>query len=149
MANNRYSKRIEKDYEVVDCNKKIANFMNVSWVHHPVGIKVYPKDKGQNFPYDGEFAKYNTSWDWLMPVVEKIEGLGWQVIIQKHHCEMIHDSYPKIDYGFANKSNTGMRHRLQLCYETVIDFINHYNKCGGNFFIKTETESLIENGQQA
>ncbi len=44
-------------------NKLIAEFMNVDHV-----------DIDQAYEDYGEL-KYHTSWDWLMPVVEKIESL--------------------------------------------------------------------------
>jgi len=31
---------------------------------------------------------YETSWDWLMPVVEKIEKEGYEVDIYSNKCEM-------------------------------------------------------------
>jgi len=30
--------------------------------------------------------KYNTSWDWLMRVVEKIEDMGCEVVMNNEEC---------------------------------------------------------------
>ena len=48
-------------------NKLIAEFMGLPIVEHD-GMWYNPEDTNMKFNYD-------TSWDWLMPVVEKIEKL--------------------------------------------------------------------------
>lgn len=65
--------------EVIEGTKIIAEFDG--WKHYPT-----PKQTGNgywNFPEKGyaqwslDAMKYHTSWDWLMPVVEKISNYRW------------------------------------------------------------------------
>lgn len=69
--------------------------------------------------------KYHTSWDWLMPVIEKIESLGysfeknyqpidndWQCLIVKGH-DIIYQSFN--DDG------------LKSSYDVVVEFIKNYS----------------------
>jgi hypothetical protein len=72
---------------------------------------------------------YHESWDWLTPVVEKINKLGytteknyqpedgdWQFRIIKHES----DSYRQFsEYGDTS---------IEACYLVVIKFINDHNR---------------------
>ena len=70
--------------------------------------------------------KYHTSWDWLMPVVEKIELLGYSV--EKNFQRIDNDWQTLITKGndilfqdFAEKS-------IDAMYCTLVSFIEWYNK---------------------
>ncbi len=61
--------------EILDGNKLIAKFMGYSWSSENDG-KTYLKkipDQLSIYSIRPENLRYNTHWDWLMPVVEKIE----------------------------------------------------------------------------
>lgn len=73
--------------------------------------------------------KYDSSWDWLMPVVEKIEDLGFIVEIESKYCGIRQcDSFSgnetiivKLIEGSTKK---------KAIYKAVIEFIKWYNKNG-------------------
>jgi len=52
-------------------------------------------------------VKFHTSFDWLMPVVEKIEGLGHVVIIQAFNCIIMNvegaEIHRRADYDRGGK----------------------------------------------
>lgn len=84
-------------------NKLIAEFMNI------------PKFKKAR----SNKLLYNTSWDWLMPVVQKIESLGYVFTIQggkAEYGEMI--SEPQCFIAEDKLSST---------YKAVVEFIKEYN----------------------
>ena len=56
-------------------NKLIAEFMYTDGFEHPKVDGSLP------------FGDYNDSWDWLMPVVQKIESLGYVFTIQGGKAE--------------------------------------------------------------
>ena len=71
--------------------------------------------------------KYHTSWDWLIPVVEKIESTSadeqnykFQVAIQNKHCTLSQSNL------FANKIVYGAT-KLEATYNAVCQFIECYN----------------------
>lgn len=64
--------------------------------------------------------KYHTSWDWLMPVVEKIEVLGHGVTIYRKGCQ-INDVFCTVK-GFNHLSKIGET------YKAIIKFITWYNE---------------------
>ena len=96
-------------------NKLIAEFMGLEIVNADIilyelnGI-AYPINKLQ----------YHKSWDWLMPVVQKIESLGYVFTIQGG----------KAEYGeMISKTQSFIAEdKLSSTYKAVVDFINQYNK---------------------
>jgi hypothetical protein len=71
------------EQEILEGNKLIADFMGEKWEINSVTnyqlpvVKKFGKWKG---------LRYHTSWDWLMPVVVKIENINYaSVLIQANH----------------------------------------------------------------
>lgn len=118
-------------------NKLIAIFMGGRYVYKEnVGTQVYNKQdrhriyglKQINTYHMVRNLEYHSSWDWLMPVVEEIESLGWTVVIEKGLCHIFSDKTPYIDDEFANKSNGNITPKIELAYKTAVEFITWYNK---------------------
>ena len=65
---------------------------------------------------DFSYLKYHTSWDWLMPVVEKISQ------IEDDDFDM--QIYNRYEY-ITKLPITGSR---ELIYKAVVEFIKWYNK---------------------
>lgn len=66
------------DKEIQEGNVLISNFMGD-----------VTGDPAEWVTTDKRFVdklKYHSSWEWLMPVVEKIEGLGYFVSINGNNC---------------------------------------------------------------
>jgi hypothetical protein len=129
-----------KKYIDMKENKLIAEFME------------YP-----DFGTKGDFSylNYHKSWDWLMPVVDKIEEMGFTTSIKtsyarinpkknagyEHYISYItwnedgwssrkpHASYDD-DYDMGNISYSPKEiiDKRRAVYEAVIAFINWYNK---------------------
>ena len=65
------------------------------------------------------YMEYHTTWDWLMPVVEKIESLGYVFTIQggkAEYGEMISETRCIIAEG-----------KLSSTYKAVVEFIKLIN----------------------
>lgn len=88
-----------------------------------------------------EDLKFHTSWDWLMPVVEKIESLppiqfldrdwiGFDVKIYKtfntqtHYCTV---KYLKEKGEFTISNGFSKQSKIEAVYNACIDFIMWYN----------------------
>ena len=84
-------------------NKLIAEFMDYTHVLLPVSV-------GLEY-YDGDEMEYHKSWDWLMPVVGKIE-------------DYLSDNVGKVGYFDECLSSND----LEVRYQAVVEFINEYNK---------------------
>ena len=106
-------------------NKIIAEFMgleNVGTLNNP--MFEYGEDGGCRSLED---LDYHTSWDWLMPVVKKIESLNYDVQIGGGMMARIVDIdldrtkvMKEIEVSYPTK--------LETTYKAVVEFINEYNK---------------------
>lgn len=99
-------------------NKLIAEFMGYEVKH---GKCYSPKYN------DGTIApmQFDRSWDWLMPVVEKIESLGYWVNRNDGDITISNKS----DMVVITPMSSG---GIDMMYKSVVEFINEHNKyiCG-------------------
>lgn len=79
-----------------------------------------------NDVFDG--LKYNRSWDWLMPVVDKIESLSFNVVIENHvslkkkpQCYIYNPAET-----FEGKPIERDK-KIDAVYEAVLEFIDWHN----------------------
>ena len=69
---------------------------------------------------------YHTSWDWLMPVVEKIEALKYRVEISHNGCLI--ESHKDLDTARINSGIGEIEPtKLKATYKAVVEFINQNN----------------------
>ena len=89
-------------------NKLIAEFMGMKPHHQDSGCLIRVDDNGSNEVAPIEELAYHTSWDWLMPVVQKIYQLG----LDNESTLLVRDAVAE-----ANLDNT---------YSAVSEFIKKY-----------------------
>jgi hypothetical protein len=68
--------------------------------------------------------KFNTDWNWLMEVVEKIESLGYDVFINTCVCKVSdvgQNMFEDIEC-FVNNN------KIQATYNACVEFIQWYNE---------------------
>ena len=92
-------------------NKMIAEFMGMTAHHQDKGCMIFMTPQGHNDIVYVNDLEYHTSWDWLMPVVEKIENY-------------LSDNVGKVGYFDECLSSNN----LEVRYNAVVEFINEYNK---------------------
>ena len=105
-----------------------------------IGLEYAPKDKRWDDWFDKNGTRitygiriplqYDTSWDWLMPVVEKIENFifdennSYNVTIGSTNYCVIQDSNGDTIEIIKDNGNS----KLDTTYQAVVEFINQYNK---------------------
>ena len=100
--------------EEIEGNKLIADFMGL-WK----GIDCYEYSK--DVCYGFKDLKYHSSWEWLMPVVEKIEKIkGVRIFIKGNRCEIF-------NYGFEMGSPLSV-YKIESVWLAVVAFIKWYNQ---------------------
>lgn len=67
-------------------------------------------------------VRYHTSFDWIMPVVEKIESLGYTVIIHHGSCYIQCNQTNRI-INTAEKFET----KIASIWQAITSFIQYYN----------------------
>ena len=137
-------------------NKLIAEFVGKSGsvdFHDGKGyIPIYwynGINGGHKTPYKEDELEYHKSWDWLMPVVEKIESLdlkeygyiwkgidgeteynnqGIHVEIERNQCWIYMDLQLDPPHYFNEKTyNTKFPTKIEATYAAVVEFIEYYN----------------------
>lgn len=79
-----------------------------------------------------EYQRYHVDWNWLMPVVDKIESTpfsnflysspGYWVVIDGDSCEIKEDKLTIIT------KSKGVS-KIDAVYKAVVEFIKWYNEC--------------------
>ena len=128
--------------EILEGNRLIAEFMGVKITgtkygcNHPLVTCAYP-----NYPN----LKYHSSWDWLMPVIDKIESLEGsnpfkdnpKVKFQGDHVEIFWYSTYRGDCiywkNYTGIDNNTYQHknqedsRILAVFRAIVEFIKWYN----------------------
>ena len=99
-------------------NKIIAEFMGL-W-ESEVGYLYNPQFEAGFKP---EELKYHSSWDWLMPVVEKIESLGYCFRIESNDI-FIMDNETSMELIVADDNNS----KIDGVWWSCVEFIKWYNQ---------------------
>jgi hypothetical protein len=106
-------------------NKLIAEFDGYVYFPNDTlnSIKgVYRKE--DRMPMLANHFKYHSSWDWLMPVVEKIEDLGnYGVEIHLKSCNIFEASIDQSDLCIEGHFET----KKESIWQAVVQFIQWYN----------------------
>ena len=103
-------------------NKLIADFMGYKTDEYGM----YSKENGRGFfksTKDNKGKTFDTSWDWLMPVVERIEEVASGVTIYRKGCHIN-------EVGSFSGSINGFNHssKIEQTYKAVVEFIKWYNE---------------------
>ena len=121
---------------IVENNKLIAEFMGLDWeeVVEQCKFNLYESGHRNNEIIDNPeyWTCYNSSWDWLMKVVEKIESLPDEENNGAFFFEIYQDSVSIIfsndDYIIDLINVMGQGSRINNVYQAVVEFIQLYNK---------------------
>ena len=121
-----------ENLNVIEGNKLIAEFMGGKYdkdttfkiqsdeiwlpIHGIVNCATIESGKGR-------IIQYHTSWDWLMPVVEKIENFNdgcTLCIIEDERCHINTQTNFEVDsVGYT---------KIEAVYNAIIEFIKWYNQ---------------------
>lgn len=112
--------------EYTETNKLISKFVNdcEMGVYSEDGDFIHSSICGVDADsafYRWEDMKFHTSWDWLMPVIEKIEGMGYKFQMCRRRVTI------KTDTNEIELFDTKGHSKLDASYESVSKFINWYN----------------------
>ena len=101
-----------------------GTFLDRDAIHHDhiAQAEAIPPKGKENWDVYTVSLRYRYSWDWLMPVVEKIESLSFEVSIIDTECEIGTQGYSYRNI-VCNKGES----KIEGVYKTVIEFIRYYN----------------------
>lgn len=124
--------------EIEEGNKLIAEFMGFKMVYHQGELaKGIKKELWRRFPDEDDSLpmgslsisqfRYHYSWDMLMPVVEKIESMGYQVNITNYGCNIQEYEKAYKEYSNISVAEDGALNKITNVYKAVVQFIKYYN----------------------
>lgn len=102
--------------EILEGNLLIAEFMKVDF------SLPYMWRPGAFIEFTVDHLTYHKSWDWLMPVVEKIESLYYEVYIDGCSCEISTSGYEWVTHCECLEKT-----KIKATYKACIEFIKQYN----------------------
>lgn len=106
-------------------NRMIAEFMGMKSHGQDSSVLLKMTIQGNEVVLLREL-QYHTSWDWLMPVVEKIESVGATVIIGRMFCDIEYSDPLNKDKNFDVRIASGVK--MNAVNGAVIKFIKWYNE---------------------
>ncbi len=118
---------MKKSKEVANKIKLIAVFEGYQQVKEFETLFIHPTKKNLTI---SEF-KYDSSMDWLMPVLERIEAMGYKTIIGGGDSW---GNYCNINYGISLMESSETKAmgqgdtKMEAIFEAVAEFIEWYNK---------------------
>jgi len=137
---------MKKNKEIISKNILIAEFMGGKPVNevkdNPIAY-CFPfefgnketwdeggfQGSGKSFCWDIEDLQYDSSWDWLMPVIDKIELEGYYISITKSNITCCKDFVISPIFSYYFKEHEKAMSKLDATWFAVIEFIkSHYKK---------------------
>lgn len=120
---------------VLENNMLIAKFMGLEHENNGLHFKVrFTENISRSYSYKNEDFRFDISWDWLMPVVKKIERTS---INEEYYSFFTSISNvgttimsktklgsPNYDFSTSLKEET----KLKSTYRAIIEFITFFNK---------------------
>jgi hypothetical protein len=120
-----------KQQEIIDGNKLIAEFIEMeNVIYGDTGVTYYKN----NIPYQTFKLEFHSSWDWLIPIMQKIGTLGFMVTLE-------FDEKPYLTYISIKDNSTAtyidedyedrdyeIESDIHLAWFNVVNFIKWYNK---------------------
>jgi hypothetical protein len=110
-------------------NKLIADFMGVQYKSDEDYFKELTEMREDGIFYEQGYMEsqlnYHESWDWLIPVVEKIEEHGYDFIASKRRATRTYDA------NFMDEVNNYVvyvedcKDRKEATYKAVVGFIKN------------------------
>lgn len=112
------------DNEVIAVFMGFTPYGNGIWWNVPKGEDL----KYKAFKLHRDKLSYSTSWDWLMPVVEKIEAMERTLVnIYGDATVIAVDAIDGVEiYGKTNHGNKD--NKIGHAYRAVVEFIKWYNE---------------------
>ena len=111
---------------IIENNKLIAEFMGYEFITNNIFINRLPKDFLNN---SESYKCFHNSWDWLMPVVDKIESFIFQND-EFYNFNILGGCYVIVISSHGNElitSDEGQS-KLECVYIAIIEFIKWYNQ---------------------
>lgn len=111
------------EQEILEGNILIAEFMG--WEVQKDIKNLWYSNNGSESISRPSSMEFHSSWSWLMPVVEKIESLGYKFQICRKRVTIIEDKGSEI-HICTTKHNS----KMETVFVACCNFINYWGNLG-------------------
>jgi len=117
--------------EITQGSKLIAEFLGAKCVHN-VDYELYgiidsiQDGVAEQHFFPAEEMLFHSDWNWLMAVVDKVEGIGVKVIIGRMFCEISYTNPLKQSETFEVRMVSGIK--KNAIYGALVRYIKWYNE---------------------
>jgi len=123
--------------KIIANNKLIAEFMGMEVIYDGISYFFYYTDKKGIERVTQINNLYNDSWEWMMPVIEKINSfqakyVGSGVSLHHRNCLLGYHASSNgshvYEKSFDTYKNDQTKTLLENTFDAIVEFINWYNK---------------------
>ena len=107
----------------IENNKLIAEFMGMEHCYRPYGDG-FMEVKEDGSCIELEDLQYHTSWDWLIPVIKKIDSYACE--------EMDFSDYDDYRNKYVFIHNISLHNNIREVYNQVVEFIKDNKTINNN-----------------
>jgi hypothetical protein len=100
-----------------ESNKLLAEFLGMELTTDGISQLYYTEDRSLR-----QIPKFQTDWNWLMQVVQKIESLGNDILITTNYIQIGFDEGEQ--FIVVEEVNV----KIEAVYQAVLEFVNWYNE---------------------
>lgn len=103
-------------------NELLAEFLGIEMTTDGISQLYYTEDRSLR-----QIPKFQTDWNWLMQVVEKIEGLNFAIKVVVNEALIFCEDWQSLDYIYAREKT-----KIKAVYNACVEFIKWYNNESNN-----------------
>jgi hypothetical protein len=100
-----------------ESNKLLAEFLGMELTTDGISQLYYTEDRSLR-----QIPKFQTDWNWLMQVVQKIESLGNDILITTNYIQIGFDEGEQ--FIVVEEVNV----KIEAVYQAVLEFVKWYNE---------------------
>jgi len=121
---------MENQKKLNGTNKLIAEFMDWEKSDNSYNnVEIYNRKKIYGNWRGASFMKFHKSWDWLMPVIDKIESFTDDLNQCRYNVEIEQCFVCIIDnHNSEDIIKLDADKKIDAVYQAVVEFIKFYNK---------------------
>ena len=118
---------MENQKQITENNKLLAEFLGFELTTDSISILYYTEDRGLK-----QLPKFNSDWNWLMQVVEKIEDenfkdeakncVSFLIKIVNTDCQIVDIFKDRFEINIYGNT------KIEAVYNACVEFVKWYNE---------------------
>jgi hypothetical protein len=103
-------------------DKLLAEFLGMKPHHNDSNVMIL-NINGIKYPFEVSELNYDTDWNRLMLVVDKIESLNFAIKVVVNEALIFCEDWESLDYIYAREET-----KIESVYNACVEFVKWYNE---------------------